>query len=56
MIEEADTPSIGDLTSAGRKGWQDYVGRVNTWVNTMPALPELTEDDYATLYDDGAAG
>jgi hypothetical protein len=54
LIEEGDTPGIGELSHAGRKGWEDYVGRVNTWVNTMPPPAELTVEDYATLYaDDG---
>jgi hypothetical protein len=53
LIEDADTPAIGMLSHAGRKGWEDYAGRVSTWVNTMPPLPELTAEDYAQLYDDG---
>jgi len=53
LIENAETPSIGMLSQGGRTGWEDYVGRVSTWVNTMPPPPDLTADDYATLYNDG---
>jgi hypothetical protein len=54
LIEEGDTPAIGLLSTGGRKGWEEYAGRVQSWVNTLPALPALTAEDYATLYaDDG---
>jgi hypothetical protein len=50
LIEEGDDPPIGLLSQAGRKGWEEYAGRVSSWVSTMPPLPALTEDDYARFY------
>jgi hypothetical protein len=55
LIEEADTGSFNLLTELGRKGWDDYRSRVETWVQTMPPQPEPAPEDIAALYPSGPA-